>query len=254
MLMITIRINIKGMWFVMVMFRWKVFFCMTGSVLSFAVQAKTMVYSPKVSEGEFETAYYVDAYRGPGDRFANTQELEFEYGLTRNDKAALYLVGGHRPGDVSEAAWQIEWIHDLGGTASLNGLGVYVEYRQARNAVDKIELKPLYETWFSDRALRMRLNAELERGIGGGADNGIEVGYAAGLALARDKTWVPALEFFGTLGEIGNIQSLDDQSHLGGAALDVRLTQDLKWHIGGLFGLTSGSEDWRVKSQLSLEW
>lgn len=213
-----------------------------------------MVYSPKVSEGEFETSYYVDGYRAGDGKFANVQEFELEYGFTVRDKAAFSIVGGHGPGVVSESAWKVEWIHDFGNVGTLGGFGMYVEYRQARNDVDLIEIKPLYESWFSERTVRMRLNAEFEREIGGGAGRGTEVGYGASVALTRDPVWTPALELYGTLGEMGHIQSLDKLSHLGGAALDVKLTEDLKWHIGGLFGLTSGSEDWRLKSLLSYEW
>jgi len=222
--------------------------------LSFSAQAKKWVYSPRVTEGEVETSYYIDAYRGASGKVSNSQELELEYGLSSRDKAAFYLVDGHRPGAVSEAAWKIEWIHDFSVQDSPNGIGLYVEYRQARNQVDTIEVKPLYETWFSERTVRMRLNAEFEREIGGGAESGTEVGYAASVALKRRPNLTPSLELYGTLGEVGSIRSVDEQSHLAGAAVDIELMEGLKWHMGGLFGLTSGSEDWRIKGQLSMEW
>lgn len=97
-----------------------------GCVISFPALAKRVVYSPKVSPGEIETAYYLDAAQG-----------------------------------------------------AAGGMGFYVEYCQARNAVDQVEVKSLYETEIPEQAIRVRLNAEIGRGFGGGADSGTVLGYAA---------------------------------------------------------------------------
>jgi hypothetical protein len=227
-----------------------------GAVLALAgpCWAKDIVYSPVVHEGEKEFEYYVDWHEADG-RDVVGHELAFEYALAPRDQIALYGVwegvSGHDP---VFNAYQVEWIHQVfeQGERAWD-FGTYLEYAvHDQGAADTVEFKALLEKTLP--ATTVTLNGIVEKELGVAAEERTVGGYAARWALRRWARVTPAVEAFGEFGEIAAMASPSRQEHLAGPAVDMRLGRSVHWHVGALFGLTGGSEDVRVKTQLAVEW
>ncbi len=215
------------------------------------IEAKKIVYSPEVTEGEFELAYYIDAHKDMRDKEVNSQELEAEYGVGPNDRLSVSWVKGHQSGTSDLLSWKIEWVHNLSDLGLGRNMGAYFEYKQVRSGVDKIEFKPLYRMQFVDQDVELLFNGEFEYELGGGAGNAIELGYAVRVSMTGMDRIEPALEWYGTLGDIND---LDAQRQLFGPTVDFKLGHDVEAQLGALFGMTQESENWRIKAQIGIEW
>lgn len=219
--------------------------------------AKKIVYSPVVHEGEKEIEYYVDWREAPGGADTVGHELALEYAFGPRDQIALYGVWQGVSGTgTAFVQHNVEWIHQLfeQGERAWD-VGTYVEYQvpaDTAGSADKVEFKLLLERTFSRATLT--LNPVFEKELGKNAAHATEVGYGARYAWRLRRALEPAIEAYGDMGEVGNPDSPRDQSHLVGPAVDLRLGRHLLWHVGALFGLTGGSEDVRIKSQLAVEW
>jgi hypothetical protein len=226
-----------------------------GLVMALAVpaQAKKMVYSPVVVEGEKEVEYYVD-WREPADGVDVVgHELSVEYAVGARDKLSLYGVFSERAGRTTYDQANLEWIHQVFEQgAHAWDFGTYLEFQVAETGSPQtIEFKALLEHTFPRTTLT--LNPVLEQDIGPGAPS-TEVGYDARLALRRWRAVEPAVELFGELGEYDDLADWPDSIQLLGPAVDLRLGRHLRWHTGVLWGLTNASEDVRVKTQVAWEW
>ncbi|MBI5135823.1 MAG: hypothetical protein HZA24_00650 [Nitrospirae bacterium] len=220
-----------------------------------AAQAKKYVYAPVVHEGEREVAWYVDWRESPsGDVVGH--ELEFEYGIGPRDMLAFYLVYEDRAGrDPRFQRYKVEWIRQLWepGERAVDA-GIYLEYQinDAAATADKIEFKPLLQKDIG--RITLTGNGILEKEIGRFATGGTELAYAAKAAWRIHPRWTPSVEAFGGIGAIRDITPLSSQAHILGPVVDVRVSRAVAWQVGALFGLTSGSEDVRLKTQVAFEW
>jgi len=218
--------------------------------------AKKMVYSPVVHEGEKEFEYYLDWRENGAGSDVVGHEIAFEYGYAPKDMMALYLVYEDVSGSAVEfVKYKVEWVHQLfeQGERAWD-VGTYLEYqvRDDPAKADKIEFKPLFEKDLSPFVVT--INGVFEKEIGENATGGTELGYAARVAWRKHRRLVPALEAFGSLGEISDFTPADMQSHIVGPVVDVEISRFVRWQAGALFGVTDGSEDVRVKSNLAWEW
>lgn len=230
---------------------------MSAAVLTVAApaQAKKYVYSPIVEETEKEVEYYVDWREKPDGTTVVGHELEFEYGFAPKDAISFYGVWEQASGeDVQFLKYKVEWIHQVfeQGERAWD-FATYFEYQIAdKGGADKVEFKTLFERALGGNLLT--LNGIFEKQIGENAADGTEFGYAARYAWRLRPNVVPAVEAFGDFGQMQDVNKWDDQSHIVGPVVDLRLGRAVSWQVGALFGLTDGSEDVRLKSNLALEW
>jgi hypothetical protein len=223
--------------------------------LAAPAQAKKYVYSPIVEETEKELEYYVDWREAPDGTDIVGHELEFEYGFAPRDMIAFYGVWEAVSGDdPSFQKYKVEWIHQVFEQGERGwDFGTYLEYAIAdKGGADKVEFKPLFERGLGPGIVT--LNGVFEKEIGENAAEGTEFGYAARYAWRLRPDLVPAVEAYGGFGEMQDVKKWDDQSHVVGPVVDLRLGGLVCWQVGALFGLTDGSEDVRLKSNLALEW
>lgn len=226
-------------------------------LLAVPAQAKKVVYSPIVEETEKEFEYYVDWREKPDGTTVVGHEFEFEYGFAEKDMIAFYVVYEEQSGaDLEFAKYKVEWIHQMFEQGERNwDFGTYLEYQAkdtAAGKADKIEFKPLFEKSLPGSTLT--LNGVFEKEIGVNAGGGTEMGYAVRYAWKLHPGFTPAIEAFGGFGDITDIKDTDAQSHIIGPVVDVQLSKHIGWQVGALFGLTDGSEDVRIKSNLAYEW
>jgi hypothetical protein len=227
-----------------------------GAVMALAApaEAKKFVYSPIVEEGEKEIEYYVDWHEAAGEDVV-AHELAYEWGFAPKDMIAIYGVWEAVSGeDPTFMQYQVEWIHQVFEQGERPwDFATYVEYQvRDKGDADKVEFKALLEKTLSRSTVT--INGVFEKAIGEGAQDGTEAGYAARWALRRWPRVTPALEAYGEVGEITDMKDGDEQPHILGPVVDLQLAHGLSWQVGALFGLTDGSEDVRVKSQLAVEW
>lgn len=234
----------KGIWFAA---------CGLVLVLAVPAQAKKMVYSPVVAEGEKEVEYYVDWGEGADGVDVVGHELSVEYAFAPRDQIALYGVWSDSGGQVDFVKSNLEWIHQVTEQgAHAWDFGTYLEYQvHETGSPSTIEVKALLEHTFPHTTLT--LNPLLEKDIGPNPP-GVEVGYGARWALRHWREATPALELYGDLGEVEDLKDWPETSQLLGPVVDLKLGHHLSWQVGALFGLTRDSDDVRIKSQIAWEW
>lgn len=227
-----------------------------------SLAADLKVYSPIVEQGEFgfETRGNVAIDGDPGKGGAQTQVYEIEYTPTDFWHTALVgIVNKGAGGKLRYDATGWENIFQLvpQGKYWLD-LGLYAEYETAhlKGGNDEVEFKLLAEKSFGP--VTVTLNPIFEKALGYGA-KATEVKYAAQVRWRLMPEFQPALEAFGDIGEIRNLDPPADQHHqIGPVALGAfRLGQRtaLKYEAGYLFGLTrDGSPDGAFKWLLELEY
>lgn len=223
--------------------------------LAAPAQAKKIVYSPLVHEGEKEIEYYVDWHEDTSATDVVGHELAFEWGATARDQLALYAVWEDLSGrDLELTEYQLEWIHQFfeQGEHAWD-VGTYLEYAMTDTGdAASVEGKILLEKTFPRTTVT--LNGIVEKKAVSWREASPEVGYAARWALRLGERVTPALELFGDLGEIEDLKDGPETTQLLGPAVDLRLARAIKWHVGTLFGLTRDSENVRVKTQVAWEW
>ncbi len=224
-------------------------------LVALPAHAKKYVYSPIVHEGEREYALYTDWRETPSGDDVAGHELEFEWGSGPRDRVSFYVVYDSRSNQDRFDKFKIEWTRQLWeqGERPVDG-GIYLEYqiRDGATRADKIEFKPLLQKDFG--RLTLTGNGIFEKEIGEFASGGTELGYAVKAAWRINPKITPSIEAFGGFGEIKNITPADRQQHIIGPVLDVRFGHAVSWQVGALVGVTDGSEDVRLKNQISFEW
>jgi hypothetical protein len=215
--------------------------------------AKDFVYSPVVTQGEKEVEYYVDWGEGSDGVDTVGHELSLEYAFAPRDQIALYGVWSDSGGEKSFEKSTLEWIHQVTEQgAHAWDFGTYVEYQlHDTGTPSTLEVKALLEHTFPRTTLT--LNPVLEKDIGPGAP-GVEAAYGARWALRHWREVTPAVELYGELGELEDLRDWPETSQLLGPVVDLRLGHHLHWQVGTLFGLTRGSDDVKVKTQVAWEW
>ncbi len=229
--------------------------CLFFSLCIQTAYAKKVVYSPHVEQGEKEVEYYIDWREDATGKDSVTHEAAFEYGFTDVDRVALYLIQKNQPAEDVTTSYKVEWVHQLVKQEDYDySAGLYLEYFARTDSPDTIEFKPLIEKSWAEKKLTFIFNGVFEREVGTGSNSGVDLGYAARAVWNPKGTIRPAIEIFGSFGAIGDFKNTDKQSHLIGPVIDFKLGHALKLQLGSLIGLTDGSEDVRLKSNLSFEW
>ncbi|MEW6324569.1 MAG: hypothetical protein AB1515_04205 [Nitrospirota bacterium] len=219
------------------------------------------VYSPKTeAQGEMELSYWVDYFAEtdlPLSGFslerkgALRHSLEIEYGVTDRWTVALYGDWEDAPGGALEyVQTRLESIYRLFDPGSrMLDAALYLEYAVPRHNYEEhneLELKLLMER--SAGPLVARLNPVVEQEISG--EEGVELGYEAGLYAPTAAGITPGVELFGLFGPIREFDTRREQRHSIGPVLVAKLGE-FKGEFGVQFGLTHGSDDVVAKAILS---
>jgi len=93
-----------------------------------------------------------------------------------------------------------------------------------------------------------------EQEVGARAVNNTGIGYALRSKWRWKRYMEPAIELYGSLGEVGNTNSLSLQSHQIGPVLLGKLRSGLTYEAGYLFGLTTASDQGHLKFILGYEF
>ncbi len=232
--------------------------CLGMTMQASDAQAKK-VYSPIVEQGEVELEYSLD-YSVDADPTKNTSarhQFELEYGVTDRWMTAVYGDFRKKPGQkFTYQGFKWENIYQLfeQGERWLDA-GLYVEYfvpQKSLKKPDALEFKLLLEK--QQGRLIHTGNLILKKELGANAVNNTGVGYAW-RSKWRWRRWLePAIELYGSLGEVGNTKSLSLQSHQIGPVVIGKLRSGLTYEAGYLFGLTTASDQGHLKFILGYEF
>jgi len=214
------------------------------------------VYSPNVEKGELEFEYNLDVTvdGNPRKNKTNQHQFELSYGITDHWLSEVTGVFTDAPEQKFRySAFKWENIYQLfePGAQWLDA-GLYLEYfvpASGQNAKQALEFKLLLEK--QTGAWKHTLNIVLAKQFGDSAQD-ISYGYAWRSKWQLARAFNPGFEAFGTIGPLRKFRPVDQQSHLIGPVLYGKLTDNLEYEIGYLFGLTRGSVDGNVKFNLEL--
>ncbi|MDX8402828.1 MAG: hypothetical protein R8K54_00285 [Mariprofundaceae bacterium] len=232
--------------------------CMTISMVPGDANAKK-VYSPIVEEGELELEYSLDYSldNNPTKDGSARHQFELEYAMTDRWQTAIYGDFRKRPGQ-GFAYQGLKWenIYQLfeQGERWLDA-GLYIEYivpKSSLNKPDVLEFKMLLEK--ESGKIINTANLTLKKELGAHATKNTTAGYAWRTKWRWMKKLEPAIEIYGSLGEIGDFSPIAQQSHQVGPVLLGKLGGSIGYEIGYLFGLTSGSDDGMLKLILGYEF
>lgn len=221
-------------------------------------QAKK-VYSPIVEQGEVELEYLLD-YAVDSDPAKNTSarhQFELEWGVTDRWMTAIYGDFRKKPGQsFSYQGFKWENIYQLfeQGEYWLD-VGAYGEYiipKSSLNKPDTFEFKLLLEKQLGKFVHTS--NIVLKQEIGSNANQNALVAYTWRSKWRKLRVWEPAIEIYGSLGELSHNKPLSQQSHQVGPVFMGKFHNGFNYEIGYLFGLTSGSDQGAIKLVLGYEF
>jgi len=217
------------------------------------------VYSPIVEEGEIELEYLLDYAidSNPAKNTSARHQFEFELGVTDRWQTAIYGDFRKRPGQgFTYQGLKWENIYQLfeQGERWLDA-GLYFEYiapQSSLNKPDAVEFKLLLEKTFGK--IVHTANLVFKKEVGANAANNTLAGYTWRSKWRETRAWEPAVEIYGSLGELGNTKPLAQQSHQIGSVFMGKLRNGFNYEVGYLFGLTSASDQGTIKLVIGYEF
>jgi len=227
-----------------------------------AQAADLKVYSPIVEEGEvaFEARGNVEIDKADSKDGAQDQRYALEYSPLSFWHTALYgNLKKEAEGSLKYDATAWENIFQIfpQGQKWLD-LGIYLEYEIAdqTGSADALEWKILAEKDVGP--LTFTINPIFEKEVGANATKSTEFKYAARVRWRLMPELEPAIEAYGDIGEIRNLDPSSEQRHQVGPVLLGKFhlgdVSTLKYEAGYLFGMTSdGSPDGAFKWMLEFE-
>jgi hypothetical protein len=187
------------------------------------------------------TTQWVDSLAPTNHQFRVSSE--FTAGVTSYFSLGAMLMTSDIPGhgSLDYAGWRVLPHFYLPNSLGLPvKLGLTTEFSFQRGTVDEnprtLELRPIVERSFGP--LQLDLNAAIERTVTGphkrdGWD------FEPALRIAYNRNGIsPALEYFGGMGAIHDIQPLSNQVHQIYPGFDWRLSPYFQWNLGIGVGLT----------------
>ncbi len=221
-------------------------------------QAKK-VYSPVVERGEVEIEYLLDvAFDGdPAVDGSAKHQFAVEYAVTDRWATEVYGVFTRKPGKGFQYD-RFKWanIYQLfeQGEHWLDS-GFYLEYQipdAAQQKPDLLEFKLLLEKEMGRLVHTGNLIFKKELGVL--ATKSTKLGYAWRSKWRWMREFEPGFEAYGTMGELGNADSLSRQSHIIGPVISGKLFRHFEYELGYLFGLTQGAADGNLKLVFACEF
>jgi len=239
-------------------------FVTVASLLSAAVPASALnffeleVY-PATTEGqglhEVENlTTFVAQGRRPNEEEAEGEEprrhrllrttVEYNYGLTDKIDVAAYTDLECLNGDALEYAGSR--VRARGGLFEKGrfplDLGWYLEAEMPHRGASDLELefRPIVSRDVG--RFSIDLNPTFELPTVGEERRTVEFNYSARVYYRLSRTLQPALEFFGDIGQIRDVESSQAQQHYVFPTLYGRLARGVKFVVGPGFGLTRASD------------
>ena len=219
-------------------------------------------------QGEMEVSYWVDYFIKGNDLpypfFGKSVDkdklwrhtVEVEYGVT--DRWTLaYYADFEQPKDEdfkyvqSRAVFLRYRLFEPG--QRFFDTTVYFEYYLPNHNYsenEKLETKIILEK--NAGPLQIKLNPIFDKHLSGDdVGEGLEFEYAAGVYLKGLGAITPGLEFYGKMGEIGNLKSPNEQQHFIFPVIKAVISKHVDIDLGLGFGLTGQSDDLVVKGIFS---
>lgn len=221
------------------------------------------VFSPIVEEGEVELEHVgtVDLDRKASLDKGQAYTFSAGYGVTsfwftefegefKSDPGANLAHEATAWENTFQVTPQGEYWFDL---------GVFAEYEIAAKKADADALifGPIVQKEWGDWL--GTLNLFIEKQLGANASEGSSLRYGGQLRY-RFRPWLqPAIEAYGEPGEFADLKPSSEQAHQLGPVLIGKLPMGglpgkLKYEVGYLFGLTSGSPQGSIKWRLEYEF
>lgn len=233
-----------------------------------------------LSEGEVEVVYWWDYFVRSDkdyDYFRETLDkeglqrhtFEIEYGITDRWTVAAYAdFEKPKGGDfeyVQARAVVARYRFFEQGERFLDGaiyIEYYLPYKKYRDS-EKIETRVILEKDLGPVAII--LNPIFDKKISGktvclgdvcesDVGEGMEFEYAAGLYYRATPWLTPGLEFYGEMGELSDLNPVDEQEHFIFPVAKFKLPHGVSLDAGYGFGLTDDSDDQVVKVILAHEF
>ena len=187
--------------------------------------------------------------------------LEVAYGITDRIEAAAYLnlakpVGG--PFQYAGSKYRLRGSLFEQGELPVD-LGWYAELEWNRtprwdDQDLELELRPILSKDLG--RLSLAVNPQFEKVLVGSENTkGVEFKYSAALDYRWQRWLSPALEAYGDIGLIDDVDSRREQQHYLFGCLKGELPGGfgLEWNVGAGFGLTPNSDDVITKLNIELE-
>lgn len=222
--------------------------------------ATKRIYAPYVEKGEMEfevlgSHYHDDKGSKNGGAKVKTA---VGYGLTDYWFTEVYYEmekgGGH---DDSFRGTAVEWANRFQLTQQGEywaDMGAYLAYEQSLDSgnSNKLEAKLLLAK--DTGKFTHLLNLNLDKEIGNYASPRTEAGFAYGTHYRYSPYFMPGVEWYSKLGEIGHMKSFDEQSHqFGPAAYGHIGDTPFGYNVGYLFGVSDAAVDGEAKVILEYE-
>lgn len=222
-------------------------------------------------EGEVEVGYWVDnivkgnteKYEFFGHEFDKDglwrHSFQLSYGIT--DKLTMeYFADFQQPGGSATQYVQsrgVIWYRFFEPGEKFFDTSIYLEYFVPRHDYrknDHVNARFILEK--NAGPIRITLNPILNKNLSGtdSVKEGLELEYAAGVYVTAMKYFMPGVEFFGLVGEIGAFRDQRDQLHYIFPSAKILLPGHIKLDTGVGFGLTPHSDDLIVKAIVTYEF
>lgn len=235
------------------------------AVLPRSALAGYQIYSPHVELGEIEVE--ARGFYNQDDNAAvdGTGELKLSagYGFTHFWASELYFAKFKREANGNTRLKAVEWENRFQLTPQGKywaDLGLLVETEFATESGHPHEFKvgPLVEKSFGRTVATVNLFVEREFGPHAGSET--EFGYAARLRYRLNPYFEPAIEAYGSPGDIGEFAPKGEQRHqIGpafyGQAYFGRGSRKFKYSAAALYGITdAGSPNWTFVVRFEYEF
>jgi hypothetical protein len=210
------------------------------------------VSSPNVSRGKlkFEARFGLendDVSASRDDRFRQTYLLEYgmnEWWSTRANLKFTALDGSDN--GLTAVEWENKFQLFFEKKDGLSGgFKVVTGVASDMNMPDTIEIKGLLEKNFGD--FRARGNLGLLWQVGDDATRQAQLNAALQGMLKLNDTFSAGAEWFGDFGEIENMSAFDQQDHLLGPVINIKINETWSAEAGYLFGISDTASDGLVK-------
>jgi hypothetical protein len=219
------------------------------------------VYSPIVEKGEFGFEVLGNTTIDGNDELGGFQyhEFEFEYGVTdwwassvtnslikAPDGSLKYNVFG----------WENTFQFTEQGKYWLDfGVHIELEFDDENEESDQAEIRLMFRKEVENTEHILNLNFEQQ--FGSQAEESLELEYIWRTKVRVAEHTEVGFEAFGALGEVKNVEPLDEQEHIMGPAYYYEFEigeVEVESHLVWLFGLTEASADNTFRWQLEFEF
>jgi hypothetical protein len=235
------------------------------ALLSPAAHAGYQIYSPHVEFGEteFEARGYYNRDDSPLVDGTGAFKFSVGHSFTRFWASEFYLAEFEREPSGNTHLEAVEWenrfqLTPRGKYWADFGLLVEGEFATEGGHPNEFKIGPLIEKSFGRTVVTA--NLFLEREFGSHADDETEFGYAARIRYRLNRHFEPAIEAYGSPGDLGSFLPKGRQRHQIGPGFYGEMfvgkgDKKIKYSAAALYGITdAGSPNWTFVVRLEYEF